>query len=219
MASVAVVLPVYPIARFREMQNGIGVSASACGADEVLVHTNSWKFKTSDFIAQEYRPVRVRIVNESDQVVSISEKLIEASCPNMNALIDEWIYDKDTRTQIFLGGLNAAFYFSLIAWIVAGNNGIPVPDSIEAFIRFVFCWIGADILCPPSYWLYLRHANNNLHRTVLGALHFGPKVLQPHQTAEKIVLIPAVLKHPFSFKVANESGSDIVATFYIDIFN
>src|SRR6202030_2707759 len=78
LLSCAVALPIYGnVGQFREMKDGIGIVATACTPDEILVNAEGWKFKANDFLKKGFRPVRIRIENKSGKAASMSEASVQ----------------------------------------------------------------------------------------------------------------------------------------------
>jgi hypothetical protein len=227
IATAVAVLPVYPLTGFREMQNNIGISAVACKHDELLVDAGGWKFKTSDFIKKGFKPVRVQIVNHSDQVVSISDSSVHFASTDMHAITDQFKCRENLRplayfviTQSVFGSMT--FGGLALSWLMFARNSRRVPPVAPIFLLVGLvsgaCWAISTIR-TPFYWMNLREANRKLHDIVTNALHAGHIIIPPHHNAEKIVLVPVNFHHIFSFEVMNEGDGTTAAKFYVDVRN
>jgi len=212
----AVVVPVYPMNGFREMQNDIGISAVACERDELLVNAGGWKLKASDFIKKGFKPVRVQVTNQSDKVVSISDASVRFDNVDMRAMTESFKCRENLRPLAYLAAANTVFGVLtggsiLICWAFDSGKGL-----VFTTMPLVACWLGSTIY-TPFYWMNLREANRKLHGIIMDALHAGHLIIPPHQNAEKIILVPVGFQHIFSFEVMREDTGDTAAKFYIDV--
>jgi hypothetical protein len=218
IATSAAVAPAYSMHGFREMQNDIGISAVACERDEVLVNAGGWKLKASDFIKKGFKPVRVQVTNQSDQVVSISDASVHFDHIDMRAITEQFKYRENLRTLGYLVAANTVFSVLTITSVVfsyAINSGAGL---VLLTAPLVACWGGSNIY-TPFYWMNLREANRKLHGIVMDSLHAGHIIIPPHQNAEKIILVPVGFQQIFSFAVMNEDKGGTAAKFYVDVRN
>ncbi len=215
---------------FREMQNNIGITAVACGTDELLVDAGGWKFKASDFINKGFKPVRVQVANQSDQVVSISDHSVQFSDSDIRALTEQLKCHENLRPLAYLIVTQSICWTAIGAAIIGGFGGALFSNSrrrndpgTALFVASIVGGLGAGLASfisfvrTPFYWMNLREANRKLHGIVMEALHMGHIIIPPHQTAEKIILIPLGYQRVFSFEVMNEGDGNTAAKFYVDV--
>jgi hypothetical protein len=218
IATSAAVVPAYSMNGFREMQNDIGISAVACERDEVLVNAGGWKLKASDFIKKGFKPVRVQVTNQSDQVVSISDASVRFDNVDMRAITEQFKCREILRPLGYLVASNTVFSIVTIVSIIFCYSINSSAGLVLLTAPLMACWGGSNILAP-FYWMKLRDANKKLHGIVMESLHAGHIIIPAHQNAEKIILVPVGFQQIFSFEVMNEDKGGTAAKFYIDVRN
>lgn len=207
--------------QFRDTQNNIGLCATLCSDEELVVDSDGWQLPAAAFIEKGYTPVRVQIKNISDQAVSISDGSIQYARPGIRKLNEFFEHPEIPRTlrrwvirtipSVVIGS------FSCLYSILTNHMELNDPC-----IRiFLLCWawqvINTFVIAPCDF-ITFQNLNKQLGGALRKALPTGLMIVQPGVSVEKIFLIPQDINHSLEFRVFGQHTDTAAATFCINIF-
>jgi hypothetical protein len=208
--------------QFRGVQNNIGLVASMCADDELIVDVDGWKLRAVDFIEKGYIPVCVHITNMSNQMVSICEGSIPYKKPDLSLLIlcFKYLERKNvinwaTFRQMICMGPGA---ISFVCGMIRNVHGHHEPIWIKVFLLGFLCAALNVCVLTPYDLMVFENRSKKLGDALRNTLPVGSVAVTAGLSAKKIFLIPEDAHRSFECKVFHEYTDTAVATFVVSIF-
>jgi len=211
--------------QFRDIQHNIELSASMCADDELVVNTNGWQLTAANFIEKGgYVPVRVRISNMSDQLVSISESSIPHPAPEIQNLILCFERPEVVETLVrwlirsipCVGISIASLIYCMLTDLTRSGNQSDLGFKI--FLFGVLCQALNTLVIAPYDYITFHNLNKQLGGDLRKTFSKRSIGVEPGYEMEKIFLVPNDICKPFEYKVFHGYTDTAIATFIVDIF-
>lgn len=202
--------------QFHAERHGVSVTASAFASYDYVVNAEGWQLCASDFMKHGFRPVRIKIENKSNRVISVSDRSVQYPGVNISQLAEKYRYREIMRPLYYMS-VRAA-----VIWPTALVTGLVAffYENDPAAMICLGCIVAGLInhsIWPLADYFSLRGLNKRLVRVMTQQLHAGPVLISPGSSAEKILLLPDEVQGSFALTVFNEDAQQAeFAKFYIN---
>jgi hypothetical protein len=180
--------------QFRGIQDQVGIVATACENDAVIINSGGWKLRASDFISKGYRPIRISIENKCENLVTVSDDSVQGGGVSIVQLTEKFKHNTLETT--------------IISWLLLNIMMVYMKTSAAS-------WWGVNIALFLGYYQWQKQ-NKALYAALSSGLGEGYMIIRQGAQVERIFLVPTGQRGAFTFSIFGEDNKNVISKFYIE---